>query len=174
MRTSRLSLAGTVILMLLAGPSGVAGAEDEEARASEVSGRNVGYSVFEDGTSTHEDGRTLQRGYGSHDTIQMDDARLSGILYHVWNRDYMIGGQVLTGTVELVNDDGSWVGTMRGYKVRDRLHYWQMELAGTGDYEGLGALLVFRGQDGIRQEVEGFVFPGALPEYPEPVEVPAE
>jgi hypothetical protein len=48
-----------------------------------------------------------------------------------------------------------------------------MELTGAGTYEGLAALLVFRAQRGYLQEVEGFVFPGALPEYPDPVEVPA-
>ena len=33
--------------------------------------------------------------------------------------------QVFTGTVKLVNDDGSWVGTMRGYVVNGpRTHFW--------------------------------------------------
>ena len=176
MRTLRLSLAGTVILTLLGGLGGVILAGDENAPAADrphqVSGTNLGYRIFESGANTREDGRTLQRGYGSYDTIEMDDARLSGTLYHVWNRDYLPYGQVLTGTVELVNDDGSWVGTMRGYKVGG--HDWQMELTGTGAYEGHAALLEFRALDGYRQEVEGFVFPGTLPEYPDPVDVPAE
>ena len=170
----RLPVTIVVTLTLLGGLSGVVVAGDEDARASEVNGRNIGYRIFESGTETHEDGRTLQRGYGSYDTIELDDARLSGTLYHVWNRDYMLGGQVLTGTVELVNDGGSWVGTMRGYKLGGTRHYWQMQLTGTGAYDGLSALLVFRGVDDIRQEVEGFVFPGALPDYPEPVVVPTE
>ena len=85
-------------------------------RWHEVSGTNLGYRIFDSGTNTYEDGRTVQRGYGSYDTIEMDDARLSGTSYHVWNRDYLPFGQVLTGTVELVNDGGSWIGTMRGYK----------------------------------------------------------
>ena len=101
----------------------------------------------------------------------MDDPRLSGDLWLLWNRSYLYGGQVISGTVELTNDDGTWVGTMRGYKVGGR-HYWQVELTGIGAYEGHSALLNHRGVSGYVHEVEGFVFPGELPERPEPVEVP--
>ena len=62
---------------------------------------------------------------------------------------------------------------MRGYKASG-LHDWQLELTGTDSYEGLSALLNSRGVSTYSHEVDGFVFPGALPAYPDPVEVPAE
>ena len=183
MRRLRLSLAGTVALMLLGALSGVVIAQDEEALASDrphpVSGTLQYAGTFAPGTMVLEDGQGLQRGYGSRDHIEMDDARLSGYLWHVWNRDYIdvppylgVEGEVLTGTVELVNDDGSWVGTMRGYFSMDpRTHYWHIALTGTDAHEGLSTLLYAAGPAGGLIDVEGFVFPGVLPEYPDPVEV---
>jgi hypothetical protein len=180
MRTLRLSLAGTVILMLLAGLGGVVAAGDEDPPAADkphpVSGTLRYVGTFQGGTSALEDGRAGQRDYGSYDRIEMDDARLSGTLYHVWNRDYLGDGEVFTGTVELVNDDGSWVGTMRGYFAYEesgRRHYWQLELTGTGAHDGLSTLLYASGPAPGLADVEGFVFPGTLPAYPGPVEVPA-
>jgi len=109
----------------------------------------------------------------------MDDPRLGGTLWQLWNHasiggpKYRADGEVMSGTVELVNDDGSWVGTMRGYifHVPMRTHYRQLELTGTGAYEGLSALAYAVGPGGGAHEFEGFVFPGGLPEYPDPVEV---
>ena len=108
MRTLRLSLAGMVNFMLLAGLGGGVIAGDEEASASDgphpVSGTSTYAGKFESGDHVFEEGRALQRGYGSYDTIEMDDARLSGTLWHVWNRDFIWGtrkylteGEVLTG-----------------------------------------------------------------------------
>ena len=186
MRTLRLSTAVIAMLVLLGGQSGATATQDEEAPAPDVPHQVSGTSAYADSyavvPSTKAEDRFLVRGYGSYDTVKMDDARLSGKFWHVWNRDYIWGsqefvveGEVLTGTAELVNDDGTWVGTMRGYKAYEpvgKRHYWQVELAGTGAYEGLSALLYFRGTSEYRHEVDGFVFPGPLPEYPDPVEVP--
>jgi len=179
-----MSLAGTVILALLGGLGGAVLAQDMETPASDgphpVSGSlRADTGCFQGSTLVVEEGRTQQRGYGCHDAIEMDDARLSGTLWHVWNRDF-IGerqygreGEVLTGTVELVNDDGSWVGTMRGYYTMDpRTAHWHLELTGTGAHDGFSALLYTKGLDTM--DVEGFVFPGVLPEYPDPVVVPTE
>ena len=43
-----------------------------------------------------------------------------------------------------------------------------------GDLGRILTLLVFGGVTEARQQVEGFVFPGVLPEYPDPVEAPAQ
>ena len=86
--------------------------------------------------------------------------------------------KVMAERTELVSDDGTWAGTMRGYVayespvVGPRRHYWQFELAGTGAYEGHSALLWTQGPAGGPMEVKGLVFPGPLPEYP--AELPAE
>ena len=128
-----------------------------------------------------EDGRFPHREQ-SRAICEMDDARLSGTLYQLWNHEGIGGpkfgadGEVLAGTVELVNDDGSWVGTTRGYIVNGppRTLYWQHELTGTGAYDGYSALAYAVGEGMGDHEFEGFVFPGELPEYPYPVEVPAQ
>ena len=186
MRTLRLSLAGTVILMLLRGLGAVVAGDDEtlaSERPHQVSGSCVyaGHRTF--GAYVEEDGRTGRHGDLVRVGCEMDDARLSGSLWVLSNMDAIGGriraseGEVMAQTVELVNDDGSWVGTNRGYIAYEplgRVHYWQLELTGTGVYEGHSALLQVKGPGTGPYEVEGFVFPGALPEYPGPVEVPAE
>jgi hypothetical protein len=185
MRTLLLTLAGTVILMLLGGLSGVIVAQDEDALASDrprpVSGTAIYVRDLETGTTALEDGRPVLRGHMAYDTIEMDDARLSGQPWHIWNRDPVGGGfysgvgEALTGTVELVNDDGSWVGTMRGYIVTEpTTHFWHIGLTGSGAYEGLSTLLYVKGPGRRVMNVDSLVFPGALPVYPDPVELPAE
>jgi hypothetical protein len=183
MRTLRLSLTGMVIFTVLIGLSGVVVAGDAEAPASDgphpVSGTLTYAGSFEASTLTVEEGRYLERGMGTYDTIEMDDARLSGTLWNIWNidligdRQYGSDAKVGTGTVELVNDDGSWVGTMRGYVSMDpATSHWYLELTGTGAHDGYSALLyAMRPESGV-WDIEGFVFPGVLPEYPDPVVVP--
>ena len=120
MRTSRLFLAGSVILALLAGMGGVVVGGDEEAAADrphQVSGTGV-LAGSVSGTRTVEEGRVREHDAGGRITIEMDDERLSGTLWGTWERDFFVGpvgpdGEVQVGTVELVNDQGSWVGTMR-------------------------------------------------------------
>lgn len=129
---------------------------------------------------TQEFDRKTKRGGGGTWTFEMDDPRLSGVAYESRNLD-MIGpkyehhqGETFVGTIELVNDDGSWVGDLRGYATMGpATRHWHIELTGTGGHEGLSALLEGVGPYGSA-EVQGLIFPGALPEYPGPVEVPTE
>ena len=150
-------------------------------RPHRVSGTLRPVDMLQGATLIVEEGRYLERGYGTYDTIEMDDPRLSGTLWNLWNvdsikgRKYASDGEIIAGTIELVNDEGSWVGTMRGYASMDPKTYQiGMELSGTGAHDGFSALLyATRPETGV-WDIEGFVFPGALPEYPDPVEVPVE
>jgi len=145
-----------------------------------VTGEMDAGQTFQASTITQGVDRKMNRGSGYEATLAMDDSRLTGTMYVVRNRDD-IGeryqhhdGEVWTGTLELVNEDGSWIGTVRGYtSMNPATLHWHMELTGTGEHEGLSVLLEAEGPYG-RWDVEGFVFPGVLPEYPDPVEVPAE
>ena len=138
-------------------------------------GRTIRASTITQGVD-----RKMNRGHRYETTLEMDDPRLAGTMYVVRNRDD-IGeryqhhdGEVWTGTLDLVNEDGSWNGTVRGYtSMNPATLHWHMELTGAGEHEGLSALLEAEGPYG-RWDVEGFVFPGVLPEYPDPVDVPAE
>ena len=101
----------------------------------------------------------------------MDDPRLGGTLWQLWNHasiggpKYRADGEVMSGTVALVNDDGSWVGTMRGYifHVPMRTHYRQLELIGTGAYEGLSALAYAEGPGGGPTSSKAWSSPARCP-----------
>ena len=129
---------------------------------------------------TQEVDRKTQRGGGFTWTVETDDPRLNGVAYGLFNVD-KIGpkyehhqGETFTGTLELVSAEGSWLGSLRGYSTMNpATRHWNIELTGTGGYEGLSALLVGVGPYGSA-EIQGLVFPGALPQYPDPVEVSAE
>jgi len=145
-----------------------------------VSGKFNYGRKFQAHVVTQGEDRKTHRGGGLEMPIELDDARLSGTIYLALNED-LIGekyqhhdGEVSTGTLELVNDDGSWIGTVRGFtSMNPATQHWHMDLTGTGAHEGLSALLEAKGPYGSG-DVEGLIFPGVLPEYPEPVEVPAE
>lgn len=124
--------------------------------------------------------RKTKRGGGGTWTFAFDDPRLSGVAYELRNLD-MIGpkyehheGETFAGTIELVNEEGSWVGSLRGYATMGpATRHWHIELTGTGGHEGLSALLEGVGPYGSA-EVQGLIFPGSLPDYPDPVKVPVE
>lgn len=185
MRSLRLSLLWMVSLALLGGMGGSAMAQDTEAPSFEephqVTGQILRYVTWRHGVSSWDGERRFQQTKGTYleNPIQMDDPRLSGLLRRVWNRDTYGGpvraglGEVMAARAEVVNDDGSWIGTNRGHVAyqNPRTFYWQFELTGTGAYEGHTALLYAKGPTGGPFEVEGFVFPGLLPDYP--AELPA-
>jgi len=184
MRNLQLTLAGAVILGLLAGLVGVVVAQDPAEPSVEgagpVTGKLIGGERIQWPEVAMVEGDQERRGAMWADTLELDDPRLSGTIRYLMNRDVIGGqikqglGEVLTGTVEITNDMGSWIGTMRGYVREDpRRHYWDIELTGTDAHEGNSALLHVQGLS-MTYEVEGFVFPGVLPEYPDPVEVPSE
>ena len=198
MSTLRLVAAGTVVALAMGVmPLGVAAqSEDDSAHTTSeqaeptyvapvpVTGTmNADAEGIDWGPAddvTQEFDRRTKRGGGGTEVFEMDDPRLSGVAYELNNVD-QIGpkyenheGETFTGTIELVNDEGSWVGSLRGYATMGpAMRHWHFELTGTGDYEGLSAILEGVGPYGSA-EVQGLLYPGSLPEYPDPVEVPAE
>ena len=185
MRTSRLSLAGTVIIALLGGLNGAVVAQTTDMAELPDGPASVTGTVFDGrehqgATKSLDADRARHRGVVYVDPIEMDDPRLSGAMWQAWSLDTLPDadgrylteqGSLISGTAEIVNEDGSWVGTLRGYidpATRD-IHY-HAELGGTGAYNGYSALLYAKGPSTM--DVEGFIFPGTLPGYPDPVEVP--
>lgn len=154
-------------------PVPVTGTMNADAEGVEWEPAEAGAEVIQ------EFDRKAQRGGGYTWTVEMDDPRLSGVAYGLWSLD-KIGpqyqhheGETFTGTVELVNDDGSWIGSLRGYAtMKPATRHWHIELTGTDGYEGLSALLQGVGPYGSA-ELQGLLFPGSLPEYPDPPEVPS-
>ena len=179
MRALRLALVGTVILALLGGMGGAVvaqedGANEVSAGPTLVTGRIIDGRQDRPYTRSTDDDRIRYRGAVYVDPIEMDDARLSGKLWQAWSKDGLRDGrpgELITGTTELTNDGGSWVGKQRGYiDPFTGDYHFQIDLTGTGAYEGYSALLYAKGHS--TWDVEGLIFPGALPDYPDPVEVP--
>ena len=188
MRTLGLSLAGALMAALLGGAGGVVVAQahaDEEAPLglAPVAGTLAYRWQRQAETASNDEDRWRYRGGLFGYTIEVDDSRLSGSLWATWSRDafpddsgraYGNGGALRTGSVEIVNDEGSWRGTAHGYLDPTTVHWLiEFQLAGTGGYEGWSALLHARGP-ASPMDIDGFIFPGAWPEYPKPVVVPAD
>lgn len=174
MRTLRLSLAGTLMLVLLAGLAGAAVAQSETGPVhvtGTIDGRQTesGASVLTDKAFQHRE----QTYVGS---LEMSDPRLSGEQWSTWNYDEIrplgANGMVAAGTFGVENDEGSWAGTFSGVEypgaTETLLQGW---LVGHGPYDGLSAYLSYVLPHSGTMTVEGMIFSGNKPPFPEP---PAE
>lgn len=102
---------------------------------------------------------------------EMNDARLTGTVTVTDNADRFtsdsgqsVRGEVLWGTVDIKNDQGTWTGTLTGTtdlsaKGRGTTY---IELVGAGAYEGLSAVL-FERETATTIDWNGVIFPGVLP-----------
>ena len=174
MRTLRLSLTGTVILVLLGGLSGAVVAQDEPADP-------MAHAVV-----------TGTIGFGPEENLHYEasDPRLDGEVTLTQNRlGYETPGISIEATVRVLeNDDGRWVGTDTGLGVSDsivtdgieydtsfRVTYLNIDfivLHGEDAYEGLTAVIV---EDWEAPFGEPATFVGAIvPEMPAFPELPTE
>jgi hypothetical protein len=134
-------------------------------------------SAGEAGTVTTSDLRSLTEGETYRCTHVSSDPRISGDGYSVHDSfrfDGVRRAGVRTVRSVITNDAGAWVGEQEwGYQnPRHGAMRYAHLYRGTGDYEGLSALMVLT-QDryGPYFDVEGVIFPGDLPPAPEaPVE----
>ena len=179
------------MLVLLGGLNGTVVAQETESPSFDVPYEVTGQVFFPRVTRSREvtwdeERRVEERQLYRQGRIVHDDPRLSGWMLwtsnvETWGGPWHSGlGEVMAGSAQLVNDDGSWVGTFRGWVAeRPRRRHMLFELTGTGAYEGHSALLWGQGRTvEMHIDVQGFVFPGWLPEYPpepkvitDPVEV---
>lgn len=106
--------------------------------------------------------------------LDVDDPRLSGSSQGTFNSVFYNGGPergISSGSVVITTPGGTWQGTSVGYEhpaTQELLV--QMQLAGAGAHDGLSALLSLS-QDGagsLTYRARGVIFPGTLPEYPQP------
>ena len=190
MRTLRVSLMGTVILVLVCAPVALAQAEeapDPMAPAivtiDPVAEPN---DVIEQGTFTGAVGGDWRLEDLRQEWVwEATDPRLSGVVTTVdnWYSWVVPSGQEMTvepGTYELVNDGGRWTGTGTGLSIdvadlpHGQLVSGMILLSGEDGYEGLSALIH---TDWSAPEeppvIYGVIFPGEMP-YPEPPEPSAE
>ena len=181
MRTLRLSLVGTVLLVLLVGLGGAVLAQDESASDpgyTLVTGTTTAEQWHADAEqSWEEDGVLYSRGTVGEWTVEWSDPRLPSKMWHRidyegYGENQPDGGVTPYATsVLLMDDQGSWVGTGRGVGYGEG--FVQTVLVGEGAYEDLYAIIdrhdrVLPNEHPMRQFV-GFIFEGELTPMPDPV-----
>ena len=170
----------TIVLVavgLVAGSAIGASGQDEavDKGAALVTGRIVhspGSREFAEDTET-EIG-FVQRGRSTSGSLTMNDPRLSGNVRLEDNADRFCDGpcseatyrgDVLWGTIEITNEDGSWSGTSTGTTDTSggggNITYY--ELVGSGGYEGLSAVIFERETPTSGWLWDGVIFAGDLP-----------
>jgi hypothetical protein len=147
--------------------------------AALVTGEFVPGPAIEFPESSEADGILRERNREIHGRTEMSDPRLSGDVVTVDNADRFCGGpcaqdtyhaDVLWGTIEIVNEGGTWAGTSVGTTdlSAEGTGITHFELVGSGDYGGLSAVLfqteTFDQEAGApKYPMNGVIFPGALP-----------
>jgi hypothetical protein len=187
MRTLRLSLVGTVMLVLLGGLSGAVIAQEEVTPTDPhgpsfftlTKGDTLSESEWE--WSQGPDGSSEFLGLESVFTVEATDPRISG----TWAEVYDFRGweapddsglpfspSIISGAVRIDNEDGAWVGTSEEFGSAFNNYEW-IELQGEGAYDGLTAV-VRSTQDfaaGI-ETYDGVIVPGVPPDHPDAVAMP--
>jgi hypothetical protein len=182
MRTLRLSLVGTVILMLLGGTfvTVVAQSDEEAGLVTPVTGTRLSVT-----TDTSQEEWSVEgtvghaRIFKAHEVVEWSDPRLPADKYGVMNFDmYNIGEMRETpvaGTTLLQDEGGYWTGTFTGFYDQDGLGHGMDILTGHGAYEGLFATLHGSSPDDPESSAdqmawEGLIYEGEMPPMPEPME----
>ncbi len=173
MRTLRLSVVGTALLLLLGGV--IACDEDDGRRitlkVTEVLGQEAGTGVYEE---NHGE----EIGSISRAVVEASDPRLSGawtILESCrWGfRDgYGEAEHLCVGSVRIENEGGTWLGTHEGYRREGIDNLDPTILDGQGGYAGLTAVLDYVQPRGVTGDWgvsgDGYIVDFEMPDPPEP------
>lgn len=179
MRTIRTITTSLLAVGLLTGSAAGVAAQDEggEPVSTSFTGKFTSQSdVISEGTSTRSpDGLELTTDIVVVQSMVSSDPRLTGAVTATLT--YLIDTNVVidhtanilaTGTYELANDGGSWLGEATNFGNTDLgVNSQTIIFEGRGGYEGLTAYAVVDWRD-FAGEYVGTVFPAAMPEVPEP------
>jgi hypothetical protein len=184
MRTLRLTLAGTVMLVLLGGLGSVAAAtSDADAPGiTWFTGTITDEQWYSDGAEEWtEDDVAYARGVVSEWTVEWTDPRLPSTMWQQLNYEEHLPSTPTSAisyavSVLLPGEEGSWRGTGRGIGYDEG--FVQVVLEGDGAFEGHYIILDRKDAtlaDGSAQRTfDGFIVEGELTPMPDPVEPPAE
>lgn len=173
MRTLRLSLAGTMVVMLLGITSGITVAQDDQV----IGPMGANYFTATDtpiSSGTFDwvpgPGYTEAAGVAAVTDFVASDPRISGeatwtstVRFYPYGEAGGIDPAVWSSVVRIENADGAWVGTITGYRDPDDVTREWNVVTGEGAYDGLTAVFRFVAEDGY----EGVIVPGGLPSVPE-------
>lgn len=165
MRTLQLSLAGTVIVVLLGGLSGAVAAQADPMAPAEVTG-SISGKLLSHGESRPVDDVIVTAGWELANRWEASDPRLSGTTSELstWHR-YQPGFEVVSTTIVVENDGGRWVGTSTGMDGSGFFTDTAV-LHGEGAYQGLTAYLIVEWEPPLATFV-GAIFPGGVPSFPD-------
>ena len=170
MRTVRLSLVATVMLMSLGGLGSVVVAQSDDEGYAYVTGTQTYIEDVTEPTEVQAGDVVQIRGANATYAIEMSDPRVTGTMTTLGMALDVHPGDhyALAGPVRISNADGAWTGTETG--AYDPTMGWQFVgwLDGMAAYEGL-TLFVHGASpelgDGI-WELEGVIFPNDAPPVP--------
>lgn len=188
-------LVGAIILALLGvlAMSVVAQDEDETPTATYVTGTII--QGLGTGDSEYWEGGGIGHGRGmmTETVVEWSDPRLPSRVLRVINLDeHQPSAMATASSVRLEplrqvygegqghllapedGPDGAWAGTSSGFlgfptEEPPPVTFGLMTLTGEGAYEGLSAMIADTWKDGT-PAFEGYIFEGALPPVPDPVE----
>ncbi len=151
MRTLRLSLAGTVILLLLGGLSGVVSAQSEEPDPMAPATAAIEITSWREvspGTVRSDDAGVVHIEGVHHEHVwEATDPRLSGTVTYRgnWMAFPEVPMQVESATYEVVNEGGRWFGPATAQAGPSLGNTDTVLLRGEGGYEGLMAYVLMNG-----------------------------
>ena len=177
MKILRLSLVGTVTLLLVgAMPLGATAQEDESMLAgTSVTGKIVSEENWSNPESaTSEAGMDEALGMRVERQIEWSDPRLPSEFRSVVNLHANEIGMA-TSASELY-EGGDWTGRFTGVCDNEDNCWGLSVLTGHGDHAGLSAVIVTMAPEDPTSSAayKGFIFEGEMPPMPDPVEPSAE
>ena len=175
MQAARLTVVGTVSLVLLGAVAVTTAAQSDEQGTTSQGSAVVSGEVHRhlrttaEPTMSYEPDRVTYREQAYAIDLDVGDPRLSGELWAILNYDtfHDSQGSVVSGMAGLEQEEGSWLGTVEGYGslVGGNRVYFQFDLEGRDGYDGLSAVL-FLMHNGYQFEAEGMIFDGPPPPVP--------
>ena len=179
MRLVKTTITGILALGLVTGSAvGVAAQDEPSMEAAEVTGR--AFMLGERRVNSPdfvmlEMGGKINTGAVSG-VWSTSDPRLNGTVTRTvtWHWDPASDIVIDSHTYELTNEEGSWLGEGNGYLTdlrEDPPSVRWVALTGRDGYDGLNAMVVLETanvMDPATLNLEGVIFPGEVPEVPEP------
>jgi hypothetical protein len=176
MRTLRLSLAGTVIVVLLGGLGGAVVAEEYgPVTWTYVTGTVIDEGDWQDPNPDHDWTSSIEHapGMSREMSIEWSDPRLPATSTSVSNMDIHHGTDSMADWLVVwtmaegeQGAGGTWTGTGSGFVEADHGGVGVLLYTGHGAYEGLSAILSQKDVGDVTT-YEGYIIEGPLPQLPD-------
>ena len=169
MKGLKTTLIAAIAVGLVAGATVGVVAQDEPMAPAQVTGTGPYPTEVSLGSRAWEDGALRERGMRFATTWEASDPRLSGAVSLSTNRDQYEKQEmfVVSASAVVENDVGRWAGSGTVLAGEELGETMTLIMQGEDAYEGLTAYVVM---DLRGRTFNAAIFPGELPEYPEPID----